>query len=64
MDHLRRLRAQDVDAENLAGGLVGDHLEEALGLPQRHGLAIGRERKAADRHLASNRASGRLTGSD
>src|ERR1700675_3986336 len=64
VDHLRRLRAQDVDTENLAGGLVGDHLEEALGLPQRHGLAIGREGKAAARHLASTGTRGRLAGSD
>jgi hypothetical protein len=33
------LRPDDVDAQHLLGLLVGDHLDEALGLGERHRLA-------------------------
>src|SRR5262245_36545154 len=53
VDHLGRLGTDNVDAENFAGRLVGDHLDEAFGLAERYRLATGREREAPDRDLAS-----------
>src|SRR5882672_5546574 len=43
VDDLGRLRPHDVHAEDLAGGLVGDDLHEAVGLAERDGLAAGGE---------------------
>ena len=40
-------------AEDLARRLVGDHLDEALRLAERDGLAVRGEREAAHRHLAA-----------
>ena len=56
VDQLGRLGPDDVHAEDLAGGLVRHHLDEALGLPQRHRLAARGERELADRDLAPARA--------
>ena len=49
VDQLGGLGAHDVHAEDLAGALVGHHLDEALGVAQRHRLAVGGERELPDR---------------
>jgi hypothetical protein len=60
VDQLGGLRPDDVHAQDLAGGLVGHHLDEALGVTLRHRLAAGRERELADRDLAGARPGRRL----
>src|SRR5690606_42004320 len=46
-DHLGRLRADDVDAEDLVSLRVGEHLGEAFGLVVDLGPAVGAERELA-----------------
>src|SRR5437867_2242885 len=53
VDDLRRLRADDVDAQDLARRLVGDHLHEALRIAEGDGLAARRERELPDAHLTA-----------
>ena len=54
-DQLVGLRADDVDAENLAVLLVGDHLDEAVVTAEDRRLAVADERKLADLHLEALR---------
>ena len=55
-DQFEGFRADDVDAQDLAVFLVGDHLHEAFVAAQDAGLAVRRERKFADLHLEALRA--------
>src|SRR5690606_23639175 len=55
-DELRRLRADDVGAEDLARARVRADLDESLGFADRDGLAVRAERKASDLHVASRLA--------
>ena len=50
-DEVARLGADDVDAEDLVRLLVGDDLDEALGLVDRHRAAERGEGELADAHL-------------
>ncbi len=47
-DQLESLRTDDVNAQDLAIGFLGDDLDEAVVLPQNRRLTVGRERKLAD----------------
>ena len=49
VDDLGRLGPDDVHAEDLAGRLVGDHLDEPVRLAERDRLAARRERELPDR---------------
>ena len=53
-----------MDAEDLAGRLVRDDLDEAVGLAERHGLAARRERELADGHRPAVLLRFRLTEAD
>src|SRR4030095_11481838 len=64
VDDLGRLGPDDVDPEDLARGLVGDHLDDPFGLAERDRLATGREREPPDRDLTPFLAGARLRGTD
>src|SRR5258707_12481504 len=53
VDQLGGLGTDDVHAQDLAGALVGHHLDEALGVAERDRLAAGGERELADRDLTA-----------
>ena len=55
-DQLEGLRSDDVDAQDFAEFLIGDHLHETVVLSEDGGLAVGGERKLADLHLVALRA--------
>src|SRR5262245_63167977 len=64
VDHLGGLWSDDVDAEDLAAGLVGDHLDEALGVAEGDRLSVGREGETPHGDLAATGSGRRLGGSD
>ena len=48
VDEVARARADDVGAEHLVGGGVGENLDEAVGMADRPGAAVGGEGEFAD----------------
>src|SRR4029453_9431590 len=64
VDDLGCLGPDDVDPEDLARRLVGDHFHEAFRLAERDRLATGREREPPDRDLTPFLAGARLRGTD
>ena len=64
LDQFRHLGADHVRAEQLAGLLVEDHLDETLVLAERDRLAVADEREAADADFAATFLGFRLGQSD
>src|SRR3989449_8731005 len=64
VDDLRRLRADDMHAQDLARRLVGDDLDEALRVAEGDGLAVRGERESPDAHLAPVLLRARLAHAD